>query len=157
MGRCMTVVLKAAHRNDLFISLLNQQLAREFGGNVGTTFVTQQYVEQEADFINTDPEGLKQLPHWKRPVTAAQLSRNFFWYRIGEFSFKLSGCSGSDEARDAIAVCKWIQQTKGRYIELKASENYRPAVVREYLDHLFSEAGYSIDSLWTTIKRSDKN
>jgi hypothetical protein len=151
MGRYMSVVLKDEFKNDRFIADLNRQLSAKFGSNVGEKFLTWQFLQEEADYLNTHSEGLLEMPDWKRPITKEQLSRNFFWFRHGEFGFKLSGGGTSDEARDAVAVCKWIQHTNGRYIDRKQSDNYKPAIVREYLDHIFWEDGYDLKVLWERV------
>lgn len=148
MGRYMTVVLKKHYMNDLFISSLNEELAAKFGANTGVKFNTPAYVREEVDFMNYDPEGLKQVPHWKRPITIEVLQTNAFWLRIGEFSFKLSAAEGAVPALDAVAICKWLIKTKCRYIDRVASDNYDLKIVREYLDWVFKEEGYDLNKLW---------
>lgn len=149
MGRYMTVVLKEKYQNDFFIELLNMELATTYGANSGNKFNTWAHIKSEAHYMNHDPEGLQQLPHWERPITAESLHKNFFWLRMGEYSFKLSCPSRSDEARDAVAICKWIIKTKGKFINKHASDNYYPAILREYLDELFLNDGYDLALLWT--------
>jgi hypothetical protein len=151
MGRYMSVVLNDEFKNDRLIADLNIQLFAKFGSNFGEKFLTWRFLQEEADYLNTHPEGLLEIPDWKRPITKEQLSGNFFWFRHGEFWFKLSGGRTSDEARDAVAVSKWIQHTKGRYIDRKQSSNYEPAIVREYLDHIFWEDGYDLKVLWEKV------
>jgi len=148
MGLYMIVVLKKAYKNDLFIELLNQELTAAYGANTSPAFLTWQSLEKEAAYFNAHPEGLQQLGHWQRPLSAAQLSAGFYWYRHGEFHFKLSGDPSSDEARDAVAVCKWVNQTKGRYIDKTKSACYDPQKVRDYLDDLFQQDGYNLQELW---------
>ncbi|MCX2429871.1 hypothetical protein [Pedobacter sp. GR22-10] len=150
MGRYMTVELKEKYKTEIFIQLLNMELAAQYGGNIGTTFNTWEHLEEQADYINHDAEGLKQLPDWKRPISAQQLHRNFFWLRFGSFSFKLSGEGNSDEARDAVAVSKWIENTEAKFINLSASDNYSQEIVKEYLNYIFEEAGYDLSELWKT-------
>ena len=146
----MIVVLKEPYKREPFIEDLNNLLADKFGSNTGVKFVTKKYVQEDADFINKDSEGVKQLPDWKRPVSAADLEQNFFWYRTGEFHFKTSGGPTSDEARDAVAICKWILKTRGHYIERGLSANYGKRILRQYLDEIFSEAGYDLGRLWSS-------
>jgi hypothetical protein len=110
MGRYMTVVLKKAHQNETFIIQLNHKLTGKFGANTSVKFNSWQFLQEEADYINNHPEGKKQLPGWERPVTKETLHHNFFWLRMGEFSFKLSGTDSTDDARDAVAVCKWLKK-----------------------------------------------
>ena len=106
MGRYMTVVLKKQYIYDQWIDAVNKELADNFGANTCIKFVTWQYLKEQCDYINEHPHGKKQLPHWQRPITMQTLNENFFWYRVGNFSFKLSGDNTSDDARDAVAVCK---------------------------------------------------
>lgn len=148
MGQYMTVVLKEAHKNDLFIELLNRELAESYGANTCVKFNTWQHLQEEADYINNTPHGRKQLPGWQRPITKEMLHENFFWLRVGEFSYKLSGDGTSDDARDAVAVCKWLIKTNCSYIEKAGSSNYSQATVRQYLDNVFEEAGYDLKELW---------
>ncbi|QEC74730.1 hypothetical protein [Mucilaginibacter ginsenosidivorax] len=152
----MTVVLKETHRNDDFITALNAQLTNIYGANTGNKFNSWQYLQEEADYINHDPEGKKQLPDWERPITKEALHRNFFWLRMGEFSFKLSGGGTADEARDAVAVCKWLMQTKCKFIDKLCSENYTAKTVKEYLNYLFEEDGYNLTELWKMPDGSTK-
>lgn len=149
MGRYMTVVLKEKYKNDAFIEKLNMTLVDTYGANNGTKFVTWAHIQEDADFMNNTEEGRAQMKHWPRPITKEILNENFFWYRHGEFSFKISGGGfSSDEARDAVAVGKWIKATKGRYIDKQQAQNYGFAVLRQYLDPVFEEAGYDLKTLW---------
>lgn len=150
MGKYMTVVLKKPLKNDLFINILNDELTKHFGSNTGCKFNTWPSIEEEADYMNNHPLGIVQSPHITRPVTKEFLETNFFWHRHGEFSFKLSsGESNSDEARDAVAICKWIVQTNKKYIDTARSFNYQPRIVKDYLNHYFEQAGYDLNALWT--------
>ncbi|WP_413670129.1 hypothetical protein ACEN9X_09420 [Mucilaginibacter sp. Mucisp86] len=145
----MTVVLKGDYRNDKFIDKLNEDLFKFFGSNNDTKFNPWHFLQEEADYMNTDPEGLIQLKDWKRPISKEALEANFFWLKHGEFSFKLSGGgSDSDEARDAVAVCKWIRKTRSQFIDEKASFNYSMGTVQSYLNYVFEDAGYDLKKLW---------
>lgn len=148
MGRYMEVALKAKYKNDRFIQTLNEELTKVYGADTWHKFNPWYYLQEEADFMNTDPEGLKQIPEWKRPIKPEQLSNNFFWFKHGEFHFKLSGGSTSDEARNAIAVTKWIVATERKYINSKESENYDLETVKQYLNCVMEEAGYDLNKLW---------
>lgn len=149
MGTYMTVVLKKDYHNDLFIQTLNDELTSQYGSNTGVKFNTWTYLQEEADYLNIHSEGIKQVPHIPRPITKEYLEQNFFWYRYANFSFKLSGgASNSDEARDAVAVCKWIRQTNRKYIDVNKSENYQEVTVAGYLNYYFEEAGYDLDKIW---------
>src|ERR1700744_4393513 len=111
MGRYMSVVLKKQHLNDTFIKELNTELHGRFGAPDGTHFVSQEFVEEEAIFFKTHPEGLQQIPHFARPISKETLMQSFFWYRVGEFHCKISGGPSVDDARTAIAIAKWIRAT----------------------------------------------
>lgn len=148
MGRYMIVVLKPQYNDDVFIDRLNAQLKDEFGAGEAQVFNTWKFLQEEADFMNNDPEGLQQVPDWPRPITAMQLHRTFFWLRVGELHIKLSACSDMQEAQNAIAVCKWIIKTKGAYIEKAECSNHTKKIVAEYLNHLFTEQGYDLKELW---------
>lgn len=148
MGRYMTVVLKEEHRSDVFIQLLNEDLLTRFGANNCLKFNSWDFLQEEADYFNNHTEGRKMLQGWERPITKETLSGNFFWYRNGEFTFKLSGGGTADEARDVIAVCKWLIATKCKYIDKSTSDNYSKEVVSQYLDYLFEEEGYNMEALW---------
>ena len=148
MGTYLTVALKKEYLNDRFIEDLNDELTKLFGANNSVKFNTWNYLQEEADYMNSDPEGLKQLTYWKRPITKEMLADNFFWYRYGEFTFKLSGCTSSDEARDEVAICKWVIKTKYKFLNKEKSDNCSSGIIRSYLDNLFIEAGYDIAELW---------
>lgn len=148
MGRYMKVILKAKHKNDRFIDRLNWKLTEAYAANTTHKFNPWHYLQQEADYMNTNPEGLKQLPHWERPITPHRLSSNFFWLTHGEFHFKLSGEVTSDEARDAIAVAKWVAATDKKYINSLASDNYDLDTVKQYINNIMKEDGYDLKKLW---------
>jgi hypothetical protein len=145
----MTVVLKKQFQNDVFIEKLNEELTSLYGANTGTKFRTWAYLQEEADFLNNHSEGIKQVTHIQRPITKEYLEQNFFWYNYATFSFKLSGGgSNSDESRDAVAICKWIIQTNRKYIDTIRSNDYQSAIIKQYLNYYFEDAGYDLDELW---------
>lgn len=146
MEKYMTVVLKDKYRNEQFITALNELLAIQFGANTGCKFNSRAHIAAVADYYNET--GKTELPGVVRPVTSEFLEKNCFWYRFGEFSFRLSGCDSSDEARNAVAVCKWLLKTCYRYISRRKSSNYSVKDVHEYLDHLFEQDGYDMKALW---------
>ncbi len=147
MGRYMTVVLKEEYKTDSFIKNLNEELLQNFGSNNSIKFNPWFYLQEEADYINQTEEGKKQLPGWDRPITKETLHYNFFWFRHGVFTCKLSAAC-ADEARDAIAICKWLIKTRYTYIDKSQSDNYSSAIVREYTNYLFQEDGYDLAELW---------
>jgi hypothetical protein len=152
MGRYMTVELKDEYKTDVFIKRLNEELLQDFGSNNSTKFNPWNYLQEEADYINNTKEGKKQLQGWKRPITRETLNNNFFWLKNGVFSFKLSGGCTADEARDAVAVSKWLIKTRYKYLDKSQSENYSSKVIRDYLDYIFEEACCDMKELWKIPK-----
>jgi len=153
MGRYMTVVLNEPFKNETFIQELNIELALRYGAINKNLFVSWKYLEEEADYINNTPDGQKQLPHFPRPITKEALNENFFWYRYGQYTCKLSGGGTTvQEAIDAIAVCNWIRKTKGKHINKVYSNNYSKAIVGEYLNYLFVDAGINLEKIWQLPK-----
>lgn len=149
MGRYMTVVLRDEFKNGTFIRLLNGTLVQEYGANTTyPKFNPWYFLQEEADYINKDHKGKKQLPDCKRPITAERLSKNFFWLANGVFSIKLPGGTTADEGRDAVAVCKWIIKTNHVYIDVGKSFDYDQQTVAEYLNEVFREEGYNLTQLW---------
>lgn len=148
MGRHMTVVLRSQYRTTQFIESVNQLLSDSFGANIGCHFKHEKFLQEEADYLNTDPEGLLQLPHFSRPITVSTLANNFLWFRMGEFTCNLSGSPTVVEATDAVAVCKWIIKTKRDYIDTSRSENFSRNIVATYLNPVFADDGYDLASVW---------
>ena len=143
----MTVVLKEQYQTDELIKRINEDLL-SFGAPGRQRFNPWYFLQEEADFINEDPEGLKQLRDWERPVTPRQLSENFFWLCHGTFSMKLSGSPTLGEALDAIAVSKWIAVTRKKYINTHCSEHYERPILSEYLNDILIEEGLDLSVAW---------
>lgn len=148
MGRYLSVRLKQDFINDLSIKKINEQLVNSYGATERVKFNPSYFIDEEADFLNNDPEGKKQAPHLKRPLTREFLSHNFFWFRSGELHIKISGGTDLEAARDAVAVCKWIIHTKGWYIDRSNSSNYSRATIAQYLNYIFKEADHSLKDVW---------
>jgi len=152
MGQYMTVVLKEQYQNEIFIEYLNMELATIYGATSGNKFNSWAYLNEQAHALNTDPDRLMEWPHQKRPLTSTDLHENFFGFRMGEYVLKISSEVGLDQARDAVAICKWIVKTKGKFINKHQSENYYPFVLREYLDDIFLESRFDLTLIWTMPK-----
>lgn len=144
----MTVVLKKQYQNDLFIIALNAELEQKYGADSRPKFNPTYYVRQDADYFNSDPVGILEAPHIKRPITEAFLRKNFYWYRYGTFSFKLSDSFTVSEAKDAIAVAKWIMATNGKYINSKCSRDYTKDILDQYLLPYSIDLNVELESLW---------
>jgi hypothetical protein len=148
MGTYMTVVLREKYKQEFNINKINTDLFLFFGANQDTHFGTRQQLQEEANFLNHDPEGLTFFPGWKRPIAAKDLAATSFWLRVGEFSCKISGIEDPQEARNAVAVCKWIIATGSTYISTRKSSYYEPAVIQEYVNPLFEAEGHDPQLLW---------
>lgn len=148
----MTVVLLPEYKKDRIIHKINDILYKHFGSTTEEPFYTTSAQRREIRYLNEDPEGLKQVSDWPRPITASILEKQAFWYRVGEFSLKLSGGSTSLDAMDAIAVCKWIQLTKGHYINARLSSHYDPTTIADYLKDQLTEEGFDLLHIWQLPK-----
>lgn len=148
MARYMKVILKKEHQNDLFIHLLNKTLSGLFGANSSNKFNAWSHLQEEADYLNTHQKGVKLYPDIKRPLTKEMIERCFHDMHYGTFSFTLTGDPTSDEARDAVAVCKWIIATRRKFIDQSTSFNYDRYTLKQYLDKCFTNAGYDLNALW---------
>jgi hypothetical protein len=148
MGRYMEVYLKKKYINEATIQKINLSLKEKFGANSTDIFISEAYLKDEAEFFNSDPEGMKQLPDFKRPLTPQILSNYFIWYQAGFFQFKISGCVDPARAVNAVAVCHWIKKSQLRYIDTEKSSNFQPRILHQYLDHYFTEGGYDLQAIW---------
>jgi hypothetical protein len=153
MGRYLTVVLRTQYKNDLFIDQTNQELIERFGAPASTPkgqpFVSTEYVEQQAAFLNTDPEGMRQMLHFHRPIQPDTLSANFFAYRIGECHIQLN-YPEKDPSLAAVAISRWITATDGAFIAKNHSFNYTEKILRESLTYAFREWGLDPGQVWKT-------
>lgn len=101
-----------------------------FNGVVCGAFVTREQLEEDARYMNEDPEGLKQATHWERPVTVKQLE-GLFWNKIGQACYKLSG--GNDKTLAmALIVAKFLASHRNLF-DLKECRNYTLAKVNSYI------------------------
>lgn len=94
-------------------------------------FTTHKRLEEDARFMNEDPEGLKQCPHFERPITP-ELLQQFFWNKIGRFCTKLSGGRSNEELNQALIVAKWAAKNKLLVDQIESS-NHTPGIVKSYL------------------------
>lgn len=144
----MQVQLKEKYTNNATIEKINLSLNEKFGASDSTIFVSEAWLKDEAEFFNSDPEGIKQIPHFKRPITPEFLTKTFIWYQPGFFQIKLSGSVDLERAINAVAVCNWIKKSQLRYINTEKSSNYQPRILHQYLDHYFTESGYDLKAIW---------
>lgn len=137
MGTYMHVVLKNTGEEN--IKQVNSEIIVKgyepeiYCGVTYGPFVTMEQLIEDARYMNEDPEGLKQCPHFERPIQPMYLSRNFPWLRLGGCQIKLSG--GSDDlAKTAMIIAEWIRENHDR-INMRESDNYRTSFVLSYLNY----------------------
>ncbi|MYY43987.1 hypothetical protein [Elizabethkingia anophelis] len=148
MGRYMTVFLKKEFTADEFIKTLNEELYHKYAASWEIKFNPWYDLQTIADYYNKHPEGKKWRRDWKRPVSTKWLSKNFFWFTNGVFSTKISGEPDLEDCKDAVAICKWIIATEGKFIDTEQSSNYEIEILKEYLNHIYENAGYDLEKLW---------
>lgn len=83
-------------------------------------FVTKAQLTEDARFMNEDPEGLQQCPHFERPITPEFLGK-FFWNEIGSFCIKVSAIN-QEEIALAEIIFKYAYNNKSKF-DWKRSEN----------------------------------
>jgi len=93
-------------------------------------FVTREQLNEDARYMNEDAEGLKQSPHFKRPITPSFLS-SFIWLRIGFHQTKLSGGLSPEEEHNAIILSQWAEENI-QEIDMDESKNFQTSVVISY-------------------------
>jgi hypothetical protein len=136
MGTYMNVKLKGTSENH--IKHCNEEIralgfkSEVYEGIPYGPFVTREQLIEDARFMNEDPEGLKQCPHFKRPITWNFLEENFIWFRLGFFQCKLSGGTEEEELKQCLIVAKWISKNKN-LIDLSKSSNYTSNFIKTYL------------------------
>ncbi len=137
MGTYMKVVLRDTREEN--IKKVNSQIIEAgykpeiYEGITYGPFVTMEQLREDARFMNEDPEGLKQCPHFKRPITPEFLSTNFFWLTLGHFHTKLSGSDRSDIEifYNLLEVARWVRDNYDM-IDIKESNNFWVAFVIKY-------------------------
>ena len=94
----------------------------EFSGVPYGFFTSRAKLEEDAKFLNEDPEGLKQVQHWKRPITVEALQQ-LFWNEIGCGVIKITGCD--DERQDMVNLVRnWLNSADGkRMVDFEHSDN----------------------------------
>jgi hypothetical protein len=100
-------------------------------------FVTREQLEEDARFMNEDPEGLKQATHLQRPITVKWLE-GLFWNKIGQYCTKLSS-SEEPQLREALLVAKFVAKHRSLF-NLKECYDYTVKKVREYLSYYDKDA-----------------
>lgn len=85
-------------------------------------FTSRKQIAEDVRYMNKDEEGLKQMPHWPRPIKEEDLTQ-LFWNEIGCGVIKISGCD--DERQNLVDIVKkWIFSADGkRMIDFEKSDN----------------------------------
>ena len=93
-----------------------------YNGVVYGFFVSKERLEEDARFMNEDPEGLQQAAHWPRPITIEQLQQ-LFWNEVGCGVIKISGCN-EDDQKVVNTVRSWLRtKTAKQMLDFETSEN----------------------------------
>ena len=93
-------------------------------------FVSLAQLTEDTRFMNEDTEGLKQVPHWQRPITPERL-QDMFWNKLGLYCVKLSG--GKDgSVEQAMIMAKFIRSHRSLF-DLKECTNHTVEKVSSYL------------------------
>jgi len=106
---------------------------KKYNGVPYGAFVSRAQLAEDARFMNEDPEGLKQAPHWKRPVQVKDLE-GLFWNRIGQYCTKLSGGSSDKELSEALIVALYIRHNR-RLFNIKECSDHTVTKVSEYFEN----------------------
>ena len=80
--------------------------------------------------MNEDPEGLKQSPWQKRPITYEWLE-SFNWNNLGTYQVKLSA-SSEETILQALIIARWAYKNQDKIMQRK-SDNYDISFVKSYL------------------------
>lgn len=145
----MKVMLKENQKDEDFIFMLNNILVNHFGAtDQDELFNCWRKLMIIANSVNETGGDTDQLRALKKPVTPELLSQKIESLRYGLFQVQLTGHLIPEECIDAIAVCKWIEATGGKYIDPEASKYYAKPMLANYLDPVLTAYGYDPDKLW---------
>ena len=119
--------LSLIDKSDTFIKNVNKELHDKgidriiyYNDIPYGAFTTHEMLEEDARYMNEDPEGLKQSPDSKRPITVKWLSQ-FFWNEIGTYHLKISAAY-AHELKKIIAIRNYCRDNN--YLDQKLSENH---------------------------------
>ena len=133
MGTYATLFVK--DKTDTSIIAINKRLAslgyptETFEGVLYGAFVSKSQLIEDVRFMNEDPEGLKQQPQVKRPITVKFLT-SFFWNQVGSFCRKISASTDQEKRQWAI-VFRYAHENPNLF-DWKRSENCSKAMLRQY-------------------------
>jgi hypothetical protein len=141
MKKYMVVVLKPVFRNEEFINSLNQELATKYGAtSPDDLFNSWKCLEELTNEYNRTCKD--------HPVSVKQLISEHSFLSYGQLYLELDGTLSEEEARDAIAVNKWIRDTKGKFIEPQLSRRYRKNVLKKIVDQVLIRIGTDPAIVW---------
>jgi len=132
MGTYCKIALKDSVQESQ-IELINQELETKgylvdvHNGISYGAFFTQKMIQKDLRYMNEDPEGLKQVPHWTRPITAECLQENCFWIRHRQFCTKFGS---QDDERKILLVANWAACNK-ELIGDERSDNWTEQALKE--------------------------
>lgn len=136
MGTYLNIQLKNTTEENILdinadLELIGYPTER-FNGIPYGAFVTRERLEEDAHYMNTDPEGLEQCPHFERPITP-KLLESFIWNRIGFHQTKLS-CMETEEVKRVTILRDWIENNLDK-IDKDKSDGYERHIIDEYLEY----------------------
>ncbi len=127
----MGTYTKIALKNKKHAKMVNTILKKEYGLTYQTfngveygCFVTQEMENEDIRYMNEDEEGLKQMPHFKRPINKRTYrSLTKYCKEVGAFIVKIN--SPLDEQLQQIEVLQKFLNTEyaKQYIDYKKSKN----------------------------------
>ena len=144
----MKVKLRNEYINDTFIKELNSLLKAEYGSSIIPKFNPIYYLEKMVKYYNTNRWGLEFISDLPRPITADQLSSRLHWLNKGVFALSIMHKPGVRETFDAIAVCRWIEDTEEAFIIKEKSKDYARKTLQPYLNPILIAAGFDPVLVW---------
>lgn len=141
MKKFMVVVLKPVFQTEDFINSLNEELTNKYGAtNPDDLFNSWKSLQELANDYNGTCKD--------HPVSVKQLVKKHSFLGYGQLHLGLDGVLSEEEALDAIAVNKWIRDTKGRFIEPQLSRHYRKNTLKKFLNQVLLDRGTDPAIVW---------
>lgn len=133
----MGTYTKIALKDKKHAKMVNTILKKEYGLTYKTFngveygyFVTQEMENEDIRYMNEDEEGLKQVPHFKRPINKRTYrSLTKYWKEVGSFIVKISSPI-MEELQEIEVLQKFLKTDLAKqYINFEKSQ---------YLDRLLN-------------------
>ena len=141
MGTYAYIVLKGSVPDEK-IKAINRLLADRGGLPIDVhngveygSFCTDESVTEDVRFMNEDPEGLSQAPHWPRPISVEQLENNWPFTKRRQFCCTVGT---QDEIRWIAIAVAWVEENED-LIDKEESSRWR----REDFDSILSSPLHS--------------